>query len=101
MLDNNTSNPNKVWLAIGSNNLTAGGLFINYESCNIDILDLRSTYDKKGYDDTLQLFKRFSDNTINLSLLINSNATLDKLFDNNYIKRNVKLELHHLKAFQK
>lgn len=101
MLDNNTSNPNKVWLAIGSNNLTAGGLFINYESCNIDILDLRSTYDKKGYDDTLQLFKRFSDNTINLSLLINSNATLDKLFDNNYIKKERQVRITSFKSFSK
>lgn len=101
MLDNNTSNPNKAWLAIGSNNLTAGGLFINYESCSIDILDLRNIYDKKGYDDTLQLFKNFSDNTTKLSLLIDSNDTLDKLIDNNYIKKERQVRITSLKSFSK
>lgn len=101
MLDNNISNQNKAWLAIGSNNLTAGGLFINYESCSIDNLDLRNAYDKKGYDNTLQLFKRFSDNTTKLSLLIDSIDTLDKLIDNNYIKKERQVRITSFKSFSK
>lgn len=86
MLDNNTTEPNKVWLAIGSNNLTAGGLFINYESCNIDLLNIYNTNDKKGYTDTCDLFDYYSKEENQLSLSITSKITLDNLTSNEYLR---------------
>lgn len=86
MLDNNTENPQKVWLSIGSNNLTAGGLFINYESCSIDILNISNKYDNKSYNDTLDLFNRYSNNSNPISIFINSENIIEELFLQNYIK---------------
>lgn len=101
MLDNNVSNPNKVWLAIGSNNLTAGGLFINYESCNIDILDLNNAHDNKGYADTLSLFQRYTDEDNEMSLLADSVNVIDRLMNNHYIKKERQVRATSIKSFSK
>ncbi|HFF8990077.1 TPA: helix-turn-helix domain-containing protein [Clostridium perfringens] len=86
MLDKNIISPEKVWLAIGSNNLTAGGLFINYESCSIDILNTNNKYDEKSYSDTLSLFDRYADADTKISLLIESELQIDTLLNENYLK---------------
>ena len=94
MLDKNIKNSNKAWLAIGSNNLTAGGLFINYESCVIDQLDLNNKIDKDGYESTKRAIEYFLEaKNSNLSLHIESEDILDKLFLNKYIKKENELKL--------
>ena len=101
MLDNNIDNPSNVWLSIGSNNLTSGGLFINYESCSIDFLDTSNFWDKKAYKDTLDLFNRYSDINNNLSLFIKSSLIIDKLLEDNYIKTEQQLKISSIKTSSK
>lgn len=94
MLDKNIKSSNKVWLAIGSNNLTAGGLFINYESCVIDQLDLNNKTDKDGYESTKKAIKYFLEaKNSGLSLHIDSEDILNKLLTNKYIKKENELKL--------
>ena len=38
-----------VWAAVGSNNLTRGGLCTNYEACHTQLLDLTNTFDRTAY----------------------------------------------------
>lgn len=85
MFDKNTSNPNKVWLAIGSNNLTAGGLFINYESCSVDLLDLNNYCDNINYNDTLDFFNIYADEKCPISNIVKERCFIDKLLLNKYI----------------
>lgn len=85
MFDKSTSNSNNAWLATGSNNLTAGGLFINYESCSVDLLDLNNLCDKSNYDDTLDFFKSYEDEQCPISNLVKEKDFIDKLLNNKYI----------------
>lgn len=85
MFDQNNLNPEKVWLAIGSNNLTAGGLFINYESCSVDYLDLSNFHDKTCYKDTLNLFELYANESYSISSHVDSIEFIDKLLVNKYI----------------
>lgn len=78
-------NENNAWLAIGSNNLTAGGLFINYESCSIDILDLNNYYDKTNYYNTINLFNIYSNNNYPISRHIDNKDFIDCLLLNKYV----------------
>lgn len=43
------STAERAWVAVGSNNLTRGGLCTNYESCHTQILDLTNTSDLLAY----------------------------------------------------
>ena len=43
------STAERAWIAVGSNNLTRGGLCTNYESCHTQILDLTDTSDLAAY----------------------------------------------------
>lgn len=45
------STAEQAWVAIGSNNLTRGGLCTNYESCHTQILDLTNAFDLAAYQD--------------------------------------------------
>ena len=85
MFDKNIYNSNKAWLAIGSNNLTAGGLFINYESCSVDFLDLNNPCDNINYNDTLKFFDIYADEKCQISNHVKSKDFIDKLLLNKYI----------------
>lgn len=85
MFDQNKLNPEKAWLAIGSNNLTAGGLFINYESCSVDYLDLSNFNDETCYKDTLNLFELYANENYSISSHVDSIKLIDKLLVNKYI----------------
>jgi hypothetical protein len=49
------------WLSIGSSNLTAGGLYSNYEINAIRLLDLKNDGDRTILQDIDRLFREFSD----------------------------------------
>lgn len=85
MFDQNKLNPEKAWLAIGSNNLTAGGLFINYESCSVDYLDLSNFHDETSYKDTLNLFELYTNENYPISSHVDSIEFINRLLINKYI----------------
>lgn len=45
------SDAEQAWVAVGSNNLTRGGLCTNFELCHTQILDLNNTVDLTAYQD--------------------------------------------------
>lgn len=87
MLYKNKKHNNKVWLNIGSNNLTAGGLFINYESSIIETLDLNYKEDQKGFENIIGLYNEFSNVDKGVSILIDSIDILNDLYKNNYVRK--------------
>lgn len=102
MMDNNSNN-NTAWMAIGSNNLTAGGLYINYEACSINTLDLNKNNDNKTYTSTLNVFDRFrraSELSDSIVLKIVSDDNLNELFVGNYVKREQDLHQYTGKSIQ-
>lgn len=85
MLDNPTDIFQAPWHAIGSNNLTAGGLFINYESCFIHNLDLSQQADYDMYTNTLNAYTYYINNQNGITIHINNENLIQDLFDNGYI----------------
>lgn len=99
MFDQNSDDTNKVWLAIGSNNFTAGGLFINYESCSIDNLYINNANDKKNYNDTLDVFNRYLDSNNKITLEIRSTSDLDDLLNAKYILKERQTKINSIKSY--
>ncbi len=85
MLSDNTNLTNRVWLTIGSNNLTAGGMFLNYESCTISELDMQDKSHSEIYRTTLGMLQEYSSDEYPLSLKIMSISQLDSMHDKGYI----------------
>jgi hypothetical protein len=55
------SNPDQALLIAGSGNLTAGGLFTNYEFGSVTELDLRNPTDRSVFDRTTSLLDEWAD----------------------------------------
>lgn len=88
LLDKHESDNDSIknmWLAVGSNNLTAGGLFINYESCIISECSTLMPENRQMYTDTLDLFTRYSDPNLDIVKHITTINMIQELYDNNYI----------------
>lgn len=83
---------NKTWYAIGSNNLTAGGLFSNYEMC---------VAKQVSGEDSIQIVRNletiFNEYVANSSCckLVDSNL-LSSLLDNGYIVKELQLRKEHI-----
>ena len=56
LLKNTTS----MWVAVGSNNLTRGGLCTNYEACTIQTLHLASAQNRRLYEDIQETIHQYS-----------------------------------------
>ncbi len=48
------------WVAVGSNNLTRGGLYTNYETCHTQMLDMSSKLDRTSKAEVLASFSFYS-----------------------------------------
>lgn len=83
----------KLWYAIGSNNLTAGGLFSNYEMCSTNTLN-----DENALDAINKLEETFSKYVDSKECCIELNEDiLCKLLENGYVFK----EVDYKKAFGK
>lgn len=89
------SGENDIWYAIGSNNLTAGGLFSNYEMCVINHLSgTESTQVNSILEKT---FNGYISNSTSCCHLIDD-AFLEKLLKNGYVEREIQLRKKLLKT---
>ena len=72
------------WYSIGSNNLTAGGLFSNYELCTVNRISGDSAIEINK--ELESVFKIYSENTSVCTQVVNDTILLE-LLKNNYIEK--------------
>jgi len=54
-------NANQAWVAVGSNNLTRGGLCTNYETCHTQFLNLANALDHRSYENLTEAFTLYQE----------------------------------------
>ena len=79
------------WVAIGSNNLTAGGLWTNYESTMIRQYNLTNKDEEAEYLKVTELFDRYSDESYQCSIRIGCIDQIDELLIEGYIAKEADL----------
>ncbi len=74
------SNSDSAWLAVGSNNLTRGGLFTNFESSVIQVLDRSAFQDKQIYEAVQAALQDYCDSSLmrEITSVENINALFQK-----------------------
>lgn len=75
------------WCAIGSNNLTGGGLWTNFESTSIQEYSLPTQ--KSELDNIYSIINKYSDDSYICSTKIKSINDINTLLDSNYINKEV------------
>ena len=80
---------NENWIAIGSNNFTAGGLFSNYEA------SMSSVADEAQTNDFMDMFRRYSD-IDSPCCKLGTQEFIDALLANGYIQREKSLAKHSI-----
>lgn len=89
---------NSDWIAVGSNNLTGGGLWTNHET--VSILNTENT-DKNVIDYINRFMKivaRYKDGTCNYSIKINSIEDLNKLLEADLLRHEIQLQIDVAKS---
>ena len=69
-------NTEQAWVAVGSNNLTRGGLCTNYETCHTQILNMTDTLDRRAYDSLTEAFTIYQE-----SALVRQIATVEDIHE--------------------
>ncbi len=87
-------NEQKAWCAIGSNNLTGGGLWTNFESCSIQTFKLPE--EKNELDNIYAVIKKYVDPCYSCSSKISSVKDIDTLLNDNYISNEVTQKIANL-----
>lgn len=77
------------WFAIGSNNLTSGGLWTNYESCCTGVFE----DDGIDFSSIEELLKIYEDKSNKCSLQIQSEEQIEELLNNKYLKKEIQIRL--------
>lgn len=77
----------KAWCAIGSNNLTGGGLWTNFESCSIQNFNLPSEVSE--LQNIYSVIEKYMDAQYLCSCKISSIDNIDTLLNANYISKEV------------
>lgn len=57
-------NAEQAWVAVGSNNLTRGGLCTNFETCHTQVLDLTNTLDRMSYENLTEIFALYQESDL-------------------------------------
>lgn len=57
-------NNEQAWVAVGSNNLTRGGLCTNYETCHVQVLNLSDTLDSRSYESLTEAFVQYQESNL-------------------------------------
>ncbi len=87
-------NDSIAWCAIGSNNLTGGGLWTNFESCNIEEYSLPSQ--KNELDNIYEIVQKYMDNSYECSTKISSLEDIECLLEANYISKEVSQKIESI-----
>ena len=87
-------NTDMAWCAIGSNNLTGGGLWTNFESCSIQTYNLPN--ETTDLDSIYSLIEKYKDPNYECSTEITSIDDIDALLDANYISREVTQKINNI-----
>lgn len=86
------------WLAIGSNNLTGGGLWTNFESATYFDVTEETVSCATELD---ALITQFKDPAYGCSKRINSRADLDELLTEDYLRREMRIQIETRKESQR
>lgn len=82
------------WCAIGSNNLTGGGLWTNFESCSIQTYNLPN--EKTELDPIYSVIEKYKDPEYECSTKITSINDIDVLLEANYISKEVTQKIDNI-----
>lgn len=82
------------WCAIGSNNLTGGGLWTNFESCSIQTYNLPN--EKTELDSIYSVIEKYKDPEYECSTKITSINDIDVLLETNYISKEVTQKIDNI-----
>lgn len=85
---------NKAWCAVGSNNLTGGGLWTNFESCNIETYALPN--EQESLDSIHEIIEKYMDSAYECSTKISSIEDIDALLDAKYITKEVSQRIENI-----
>jgi len=88
-------NASSAWCAIGSNNLTGGGLWTNFESASIQEYSLPTQ--KSELDNIYSIIDKYSDASYVCSTKIASIDDINTLLDSNYINKEVSQKITTIK----
>ena len=86
------SNKNTMWLTVGSNNLTGGGLWTNFESAICLDINLTGTENQKFRSSFLELVTQYEKNEDECSKRITSDNDLLELLNADYIRQEVRIQ---------
>lgn len=87
-------NKQKAWCAIGSNNLTGGGLWTNFESCAIQ--QFRLPEERAELQNIYAVVEKYMDPQFSCSMKILSVTDLDLLLNGKYLFREVEQKMNRL-----
>lgn len=87
-------NSSTAWCAIGSNNLTGGGLWTNFESCSIKSYD--SSTGKTELENIYSVIETYSDADYSCSTKISSIDDINTLLAANYISKEVSQKIENV-----
>jgi HKD family nuclease len=82
------------WCAVGSNNLTGGGLWTNFESCSIETYSLPS--EQSALDNIHEIIQKYMDANYECSSRISCVEDIDRLLDANYIFHEVSQRMKNI-----
>ena len=82
------------WCAIGSNNLTGGGLWTNFESCSIQTYNLPN--EKTELDPIYSVIEKYKNPEYECSTKITSINDIDVLLEANYISKEVTQKIDNI-----
>lgn len=85
-----SSDSGEKWMAVGSNNLTGGGLWTNFESATCFDVDATLANCSTQFE---QLIDRYKDPDYACSMLISSQEDLNTLLDEDYLRREITIQL--------
>ena len=88
-------NDSSAWCAIGSNNLTGGGLWTNFESASIQEFSLPSQ--KSELDNIYAIIEKYTNPGYVCSTKISSIEDINTLLDSNYINKEVSQKITTIK----
>lgn len=80
-------NDDTAWCAVGSNNLTGGGLWTNFESCIISTYSL--PHEQAELDSIQEVLQKYMDDSYECSTKITCKEDIDTLLEAGYISKEV------------
>ena len=90
---------NSEWMAVGSNNLTGGGLWTNHETASIVSKDSSvDTGTVRFFSKYIKLIGRYKEESCDFSMRINDISDLDKLLEADLLRPEIQLQIDAAKS---